>query len=207
MKDKSLYTTVTECLQPFSGLDSIAADIVSNAGSRGTVVHMICDAIIFEYPTADDVEYIDKIIRLYTRGDHHFEKEKDIIFKLVESFKKWAEGKKFLKKPKRFFNDDLWLTGECDLLYKNEDGKTVLVDLKTPVSESKTWALQGSAYSYLAKQEGIKVDFIHFVKLSRTGGNAKEYLYEENFPLFKAHLDAYRYSFKGSVPVEVLDYI
>jgi hypothetical protein len=205
MKNKSLYLTVTQVLGPFSGLSGIDPEIVKSAGDRGTVVHRICDSIVLQFPFDD--ETIDQMIREYARNEEHFQKEKDLVLHFVVSFQKWQEGKVFLKKPERFFDDELMLTGECDLLYRDKEKRLVLVDLKTPASESKNWMLQGSAYSYLAKQVGHNIDVIEFVQLSRTGARPKIHHYKEDFRLFKAHLDVYKYQYKDWVEVSQMDYI
>ncbi len=205
MKDKSLYLSVTQVLSPFSGLSTIDPEVVRNAGDRGTVVHRICDSIVLQFPFDD--ETVDLMIREYARNEEHFEKEKNMILHFIVSFQKWQEGKVFLKKPERFFDDKLMLTGECDLLYRDKEKRLVLVDLKTPASESKNWMLQGSAYSYLAKQVGHNIDVIEFVQLSRTGGKAKVHHYKEDFTLFKAHLDVYQYRYKDWVDPVSLDYM
>lgn len=188
------YTRVTAVLSPFSGLNLIDPEVLSNAANRGTCVHNLCDLLICLGFLEE--EEIDSHIKKYARNDEHFEKEKKLIVKMLTSFDKWRIGKRFENKPERFFDDDLMITGECDMIYKNSHGYRVLVDLKTPVSVSKTWPLQGSAYSYMSKKSGLKIDFIVFVQLSRSNAEAKEHFYEENFPLFKSALDMYRYFYK-----------
>lgn len=202
MKDKSLYTTVTEALYRFSGLPD--SDIVRNAASRGSVVHAICDAIAYNFPIDD--EFINEMIREYAVVEPHFEKEKTLILSMVESFQRWAEGKKMFNKVPRFYDDDLMLTGECDFIYKNGKDQLTIVDVKTPINESHTWLLQGSAYSYLAKKAGYDIQCIEFIKLSRSGNDPKIFYYEENFPLYKSHLEVYRYG-KDRVVENPLDYI
>lgn len=205
MKDKSLYLTVTQILSPFSGLQDIQSDVLKNAADRGTVVHKICDAIAYDFPM--DNEWIDELIQQYSRNTEHFEKEKVLVLSMVESFQKWIEGKKMFTKVPRFFDDELMITGECDFIYKDKSELLTLVDLKTPVNESKTWLLQGSAYSYLAKKAGHEVQCIQFIKLDRKGKSPKSFFYQEDFAKFKAVLDTYNYFYKDRVLVDKLDYI
>jgi hypothetical protein len=205
MKDKALYLTVTQVLSPFSGLSDIQADVVQNAASRGTVVHKICDAIAYNFPIEDD--WINELIQGYARNVEHFEKEKILVLSMVESFQRWIEGKTMFNKVHRFFDDNLMLSGECDFIYKDQSGLLTLVDLKTPVNESKTWSLQGSAYSYLAKQAGHDIQCIQFVKLDRKGKLPKSFFYHEDFGQFKAALDTYKYFYKDRVSENPLDYI
>jgi hypothetical protein len=203
MREINLYTRVTEVLYPFSGLKDIDPEVLKNAADRGTAVHKICDSLVLKLGKFD----LEDLVKEYCRNHEHFEKEKKLVEKFVESFEKWYEGKNFLKKPDRFFNDEHMITGECDLIYKDDYNRVVLVDLKTPASESKSWLLQGSAYSYMAKKENHNIDIIEFIQLSRTGAKPKCYRYKEQFELFKSHLDSYRYSFKNSVKEDLMDYL
>ncbi len=151
---------------------------------------------------------INTLISGYTRNSEHFDKEKILVKNMVDCFERWAEGKKFQPKPERFFCDDLMLTGELDLIYINENQELTLIDIKTPASESKTWLLQASAYSYLAKRCGYNLQRLEFLQLPRTKkGDARVYNYQEDFPLFRSHLDAYRYSFKDQKLELNIDYI
>jgi hypothetical protein len=196
------YLRVTDILYPFSGLKDIDQEILKNAADRGTVVHKICDSILLGHGTIG----LEELVQEYCRNPEHVVKEKEKVEFLVKSFEKWFVGKDFLKKPERFYDDDLLLTGECDLVY-NDNGKTVLVDLKTPVKESKSWLLQGSAYSYLSKKEKYHIDRIEFIQLSRTGGKAKVFTYEENFPLFLSVLNTYKYFYSEPIKENPMDYL
>ncbi len=178
------YIRVTEVLYPFSGLDKINPDVLRNAANRGTRVHEICDAIIEEV------------------GVGYFEPELDGY---IESFNKWLP-KEFIKKPDRFFCDELMLTGECDGIYKEGDD-LVLFDLKTPMNESKSWMLQGSAYAYLCRKSGINIKRIEFVKLSKYGHDPKVFTYEENFELYLSCLQTYKYFYKNKNMDFELDYL
>lgn len=200
------YTRVTEVLSPFSGLNVISKEILENASARGTVVHKLCDYIALGVGVFEDD--INSLIKRYSRNAEHFDKEKILVKNMVDCFERWAQGKKFQTKPERFFCDDLMLTGELDLIYINENQQLTLLDIKTPASESKTWLLQASAYSYLAKLCGYNLQNLEFLQLSRKENKeATTYTYVENFSLFKSHLDAYRYSFKDQKLELNIDYI
>ena len=184
MKENNQYMRVTEVLSPFSGLKNIPKEILDNACIRGIYVHTKIDAIISQMGCQENHELWDKY---------------------VESFEKWMP-KDFINKPDRFFCEQYNITGECDAIYKDQEG-LVLVDFKTPVNESKTWAIQGSAYSYLAKKAGYDIKRIEFVKLSKTGSKPKVYVYEENFEMFLKCLDIFKMFFKNIRQDEALDYI
>ena len=149
---------------------------------------------------------MEKMVNEYARNTEHAEKEIILVQGFIQSFERWADGKKFSKKPERFYEDEYKITGECDQLYF-EDDRLVLVDFKTPVSESKTWMLQATAYSFLAAANGYNLKRLEFIQLCRKGGIAKTYVYESDWPLFEACLDTYRYFYKTNQRDLQLDYI
>jgi len=185
------YTRVTDVLRPFSGLDFVKPEVLNAACLRGTHVHEATDAIIYES---------GKIVR--TNLGTIIKKQKDNFVvkeeceKYIESLCFWLQGKLFIKKPERFYCDQYMITGECDALYEDDNGLT-LVDFKTPVKESKTWGLQGSAYSYLAKKNGYPINRIEFVKLCKEGKEPKVFVYEEDFGTFLSCLEVYNYFYKN----------
>ncbi len=124
----------------------------------------------------------------------------------VESFKWWAEPKKIISQPGRLYCDRYMITGEIDLLLDTREG-LVLVDLKTPAKEGKTWNLQGSAYSYLCKKNDFDVSKILFVKLAKNGDYPKVYEYIENMPKFVKCLEIYREFFKNDSDIVDEDFL
>lgn len=177
------YTRVTDVLYPFSGLSKIDPMILRNAANRGTKIHEICDAIV------SGIGFID---------DH-------TITGYIESFQKWMP-KNIIDKPARFFCSLHNITGECDGIYL--DGQDmVLFDLKTPLRESKTWNLQGSAYSYLAKLAGYNIKRIEFIKLDKTGKEPKIYTYKEDFKKYLCCLEVYREFFEKEIGENPMDYL
>ena len=152
MLKRENYLRVTKVLYPFSGLDKIDADIVANAGERGTKVHTICEGIISEL------------------GEHGVEDE---TWGYVESFKKWwSLGHDVIRMEHRFYDDELQITGQVDLILHTPDGLAI-VDLKTSYRPSKTWQAQGSAYAYLAKKAGYDIQKIFFLHLNKHGKEPK----------------------------------
>lgn len=150
------YIRVTDVLYPFSGLDKIDPLIVENAGKRGGKVHQICEGIISGL------------------GEIGTDEE---TWGYVESFKKWWEkGIEVIEMEKRFWDDDLRLTGQVDLIIKTDDGLAI-VDLKTSSKPSKTWPLQGGAYSYLANKDGYDIKKIFFLHLNKHGKEPKIFEY------------------------------
>ncbi|SRR5260221_9422471 len=203
---KEGYLRVSTVLQPFAGLKDIDPEVLANAASRGQVVHTLCEYIAENIPLMSDD--VSDLVRKYALVDQHFEKELVKVHTFVESFQKWAEGKEFIVKPERLYDEEHMITGEVDMVYRDNEGNLVLVDLKTPANESKTWFLQGSAYSYMAKKAGIHINRIEFVKLSRTGGKPRVYHYQEDFALFLNVLRTYRYFYSGEQSAQsALDYL
>ncbi len=148
-KDKEHYTRVTKILWPFSGLDKIDPDVLENAAIRGTKVHKICEGIVSGL------------------GEIGVEPN---IAGYVESFKKWwSIGHEVIMMEERFYDDDLQITGQCDLILKTPEG-LVLVDIKTSSRPSKTWEVQGNAYAWLAKNHKHDISKIYFLHLNKNGG-------------------------------------
>ena len=115
-KTRENYNRVTSVLYPFSGLDKIDPNIVAYAGQRGTKVHKICEAIIQDLGEID----VDEETWGY-----------------VESFKKWwSLGHDLVLMEHRFFDDDLEITGQMDLIINTPEGLAI-VDLKTSYQKSK----------------------------------------------------------------------
>lgn len=168
---KEGYLRVTEILSPFSGLSNVPEHILENAKERGTAVHQAISAI--ENGIGQD--------------GHN-----DSIAGYLSSYNQWACGKVFMQVPDRFYDDSLMITGEIDAMYETEDG-IIIVDYKTPMKESKTWPLQATAYSYLARQNGYYVLGVQFVKLDASGKEPIIYEYKENMDLFLSILETYRY--------------
>ena len=169
------YLRVTNILYPFSGLDKIDADIVANAAVRGTKVHNICESIAKGY------------------GEFGVEDE---TWGYVNSFKKWFEtNPEILFIEKRFWDDELKITGQIDFICKI-DGKIVVVDLKTSSKESKTWPVQGAAYAYLAKKSNHDVSKIHFIHLNRNGLQPKIFQYNVDDSLFLHTFRVYNHFYR-----------
>ncbi len=179
------YDRVTTVLNPFSGYSKIHPGILDNAKIRGTKVHQFCDAIIKNV----SILGMEEQYKGY-----------------VESFKWWAEPKKIISQPGRLYCDRYMITGEIDLLLDTREG-LVLVDLKTPAKEGKTWNLQGSAYSYLCKKNDFDVSKILFVKLAKNGDYPKVYEYIENMPKFVKCLEIYREFFKNDSDIVDEDFL
>lgn len=177
---KEGYTRVSDVLSPFSGLSNVPESVLNYAADRGTRAHIAIDSII--------------------HGCGIF--PEDDILGYIESFKPWFVGKTFIDTPDRFYLDSpMKLTGECDAIYQSDDG-LVLVDFKTPAKESKTWRLQGSCYSYMAKKSGFDIKRIEFVRLRKDGKPAVVYNYEEDWASFELIYSIYDKYFRKKLGEE-----
>jgi len=167
------YTRVTAVLSPFSGLDKIDPEVVRKAGERGTLVHKICEAII-----SNIGEFGSEDVKGY-----------------ITSFKKWWEqGHEVVEMEKRFYDDELKLTGQIDLILNTPDGLAI-VDLKTSYKPSKTWKAQGSAYAYLASKGGYNIKKIYFLHLNKFGKFPMIYEYPVDDNFFLNIFEVYKYFF------------
>lgn len=167
------FVRVTEILYPFSGLSAVDPYILANAAKRGTRVHELCEQIM--------------------KGERP-----DIPSELegyIHSFMFWWQnGHEIVEMEKRFYCDDLKITGQCDLILNTPEG-LVLLDLKTPVSPSKTWPIQGSAYAYLAQKAGYDIKKIQFLQVNKHGLEPTLHTYEYDYEMFKKCYDIYMHFF------------
>ncbi len=174
-KTRENYTRVTSVLYPFSGLEKLDVNIVAHAAERGTRVHKICEGIIEGL------------------GEIGTDKETEPY---VESFKKWwALGHDIVEMEQRFWDDELQITGQVDLIVKTDEGLAV-VDLKTSSKCSPTWQAQGAAYAYLAKKAGYDIKKILFLHLNRTGKEPRIYEYPVDDSFFMAVLLVFNHFFR-----------
>ncbi len=171
-KSRENYTRVTSVLYPFSGLQNIDPNILSHAADRGTKVHKIIEGIILGL------------------GEIGVDKETEGY---IKSFKIWwSKSIDVLQMEKRFWDDNLQLTGQVDLIINTPDGLAI-VDFKTSFQPSKTWQAQGCAYAYLAKQAGYDIKHIYFLHLNKLGKEPKIYEYPIDDSFFLAIYRVFKY--------------
>lgn len=169
------YTRVTEVLYPFSGLSAINPDVLANAARRGTRVHEVCEGIVRGIGAWD----LDEEIQGYVKSFEHW----------------WDEGHNVVAVEKRFYCDELMITGAVDMIVQTPQG-AVIVDIKTSSRPSKTWPLQGSAYAYMARAAGYDIQDIQFLHVNKFGKKPKIYSYPDQMDLYRSCLDVYNHFFK-----------
>jgi hypothetical protein len=175
-KPRENYTRVTNILYPFSGLDKIDPCVLAYAADRGTRVHKICEGII---------QGLGEIgVDEETQG-------------YVDSFKQWwAIGHDVIMMEQRFWDDELEITGQVDLIIRRPSGLLGIVDLKTSSKPSKTWPIQGNAYAYLAKKSKHWINEIQFIHLNKNGGAPRIYDYPVDPALFLSVHSVWSHFFK-----------
>jgi len=173
-KSRENYTRVTQILFPFSGLQSIPQEILQNAAERGTRVHQICEGIVSGI------------------GEIGVDDE---TWGFVESFKKWWNEERTVEAiEKRFWDDELRITGQVDFILKEQHGFTIY-DIKTSSRPSKTWQAQGSAYAYLAKKSGYPITKVIFIHLNKHGKEPKLHEYPVDDTFFLSIQRVYKHFF------------
>ena len=125
------YRRVTEVMNRYTDFSHIDPVVLARAADRGTRVHGFCSLIAKGVP----LPFVDDDCAGY-----------------VESFERWFSNRveTVLENEKRFYCDKWMITGAVDLvvILKGESTPTI-IDIKSPATESKSWALQTAAYQYL----------------------------------------------------------
>lgn len=176
---KAGYTRVTEPLALFNNFDHIPPDVLQNAADRGTRVHRYCE--------------------LHARGDY-FPTVDRSIQGYIDGYCRWHDEMvdKTLFIEQRLYNDLYRITGQIDevAILKGDTTPTV-IDWKTPIVASKSWALQTAAYQFLVDGfEGLKPTRRIALQLFKDGKYPKviEYTdYENDWGIYKGILKAMRF--------------
>ena len=171
---------VTEVLGKYVDFTRIPDQIMYEACQRGKLVHSAAAALAlgtWHKPLPDLYEgYFQSFKRWY---HHHVEEAILVEHRLTDSV--------------------LGYTGQLDLLALLINGQFALVDLKTPITESKTWKVQLATYKHLAEEEGHRVDYGLVVQPKASGAEAKAIPYMPDsmaavgdFSVFLCALTAHR---------------
>ncbi len=177
--NRETYTRVTDILYPFSGMDKINPEILRKAADRGRKVHEYCGGVILGFGIPDaEPEFKGYLDSFLSWWQDHF----DII-----------------AHEERFYDDELQITGQTDLIIKDKD-ITYLVDFKTSASPNKSWPLQLSAYRRMAK---CHVDHMYVVQLKKDGSNPKIHTYSDNYELFLNCYKVYKYFYKNKETIDL----
>jgi len=129
------YRRVTEVMNRYTDFSNIDPVVLARAADRGTRVHGFCSL----HAAGTPVFFVDDDCAGY-----------------VKSFEEWFSNRvdKVLVNEDRFYCDKWRITGAIDLvvILKGES-KPTIIDIKSPATTSKSWALQTAAYQYLYNKE------------------------------------------------------
>jgi hypothetical protein len=156
MMEEKDYTRVTSVLAPFAGYGNIPKEILDKAADRGTRAH----AAINTYLSGFGSWGVDSDIEGYI-------KSAEVFFPRLG---------RVIHHEERFFNHDLELTGQCDMIAE-VDGIITLIDWKTSSKPNPTWEAQAGGYVTVAPKGIFKRAM--FVKLSKDGKDAEIFEYKD----------------------------
>lgn len=157
------YKRVTSILSPFTDFSNIDPKVLANAADRGTRVHKFCELylknLLIEPVTYDCKPYFDSFVKWC-----------DLVLLAV------------IHAEERYFCDDLKITGQVDLVVMLKgDDEPIIIDIKTPQTNQKTWQLQTAAYMYLYNgTNNIPIKRRGCLMLSKLGEIAKFKEYTNN---------------------------
>ena len=180
----NITPSVTTVLNPYTDFSRIHPEVLRKAAERGTRIHTAAAAHLqglWVPPLAEDVQL------------------------RFDSFKRWADIAidKVVLVEQEIHCDCFGFHGhpDCCLILKDGPG-AVLVDLKSPIVESKSWPIQVSAYCHLADKhgnlpKGLRVERAGAVMVHPKGKTAKMVEYTQGinvaFSVFLAALTAWKY--------------
>lgn len=176
------YPSVTQVIP--SNFAGISPEVLEAAADRGTEVHQACalharNLFVTAFSSPDREGYFNSFVEWFDKY-------------VVEVF--YVEHE--------FIDEAFGFLGHVDLVCLLVDGRLVVVDLKTPAAESKTWRLQLGAYKYLVfthlHKNGFKYQVVDCMslRLMKTGKEAKAVVYEEginDFAVFLSCLNVHRF--------------
>lgn len=173
--------SVTRIIAPWVDWSHVSPERLALAAERGTLIHDACRAVALDigwFPiTAEGRE----------------------ITGYVQSFRRWFEAvvREVIFTERELSDDRLGFIGHPDLLVMSKDHEKLLIDLKSPVTKSKSWRLQLAAYGHLCEQAGHRPDKIGSLRLHPEGKAPKMDWYEgsrlQDFNVFLSASNVYRF--------------
>jgi hypothetical protein len=169
------FYSVTTVISPYVDFSMVPPDRLQYAAERGKLIHAAAAA------------HAQGLWVMPLPQDHQG---------YFDSFRRWFDQyvKQVIWVEKELINTTYGFYGHPDILAVLISGETVLIDYKTPATEQRSWRIQLSAYSHLAKVEKTMA-----LKLDAEGKAARAIVYTNSklhFAVFLSALNAYRY-FKG----------
>jgi len=173
-----MLPSVTEVIEPWVDFSRIPPGTLQAAADRGTLVHEAC--------------------AMHAQGLWSIGNPPEIAG-YVASFRRWFDQivTEVILVEERLFDYALGYCGQIDLVVRVKGGETWLVDLKSPVTLSKSWRVQLAAYQYLCEKSGVTVDRSGSLRLRNDGKIPKMDWYEgsatQDFNIFLSALNCHRY--------------
>jgi hypothetical protein len=177
----NMLPSVTEIIEPWVDFSKVPPATLKAAGERGTAVHEAC--------------------ALYAQGIPVLSIPPEISG-YVESYKRWFDQliDEVILVEERLFDYAIGYNGQLDLVARTKGCEVWLVDLKSPVTLSKSWRVQLSAYKNLYERMGEKIDRSGTLRLRSDGKIPKMDWYEggaaKDFNIFLSALNCHRF-YKG----------
>jgi len=167
---------VTEVLGKYIDWGRIPDRILFNACQRGQVIHAACGVFALG-------GYVAPLPDNYAGYFY--------------SFRRWKNQNvsRVIMAEKTLVDPVFGFTGRPDLVVELINGLVLLVDLKTPIAESKTWRVQLAAYWYLLDKAGVKVNSAASLRVKPNGAEAVAARYDDwlaDFDIFLSALNAHR---------------
>lgn len=168
--------SVTEVISPWVSFPGVREDVLKAAADRGTLVHSLC---------AD-----------YAKGNYIIPPEE--VAGYFNSFRQWFDlvVDSVILVEERLIDNDFWFCGQIDLLVKSKQKEVLLIDLKTPLALSKTWAIQIASYRQICKANKYFPHKSGSLRLSPDGKPPKMDWIEnpdQAFVIFLSALNVFRY--------------
>lgn len=173
--------SVTRIIAPWVKWDHIPEERLAMAAERGTLIHSACTAISLDigwFPMTNEIR---------------------AVIGYVDSFRMWFDAvvAEVIFTERELSDDRFGFIGHPDLLILSKAREILLVDLKSPVTKSKSWRLQLAAYGHLCEQAGHRPDKIGSLRLHPEGKPPRMDWYEESrlqdFNIFLNCLAAHRF--------------
>ncbi len=168
------YTRISDILGRLKDRSGINQLVLKDKANIGTEVHHNIHMDYLDIPAHFEMHSVRRpfdgqFIREEARGEGYF-----------NSYLTWKEGKDpvYSIMEKRFYDDELMITGQVDALLVTESGLR-LIDFKCSYSpDNEIWPMQAHFYYYLLKQNGIDVEPVFsFMQLKKDGKKPTIYDY------------------------------
>lgn len=169
--------SVTQVLSPFTDFSRVRPDVLEAACERGTAVHQALAAhALGLYAPPLPAEYQGR----FDSGRRWFDAMVDGVLSVEEEYISERHG----------------YVGHPDLVCGLKQSSVAVIDYKTPLTTSKTWAVQLAGYRELLRENGIAVERCGVVMLDPDGGMARfvEYTSGQNdWAVFLSALNCWKY--------------